>query len=167
MPEPDQHPSLYQRLTSYLGTFGSSNTPPTDMPNQVKKNATEVDESSMPTKAESEITKTRLLLRADQVIAMTDGVIHQQEGVSEPIPRMEEGKKEKSEVITTLNQLKLQFNHILNRKDTSMQFFASASRSCVRKLRAIIYSVFGLDKPLLTGWQWLERLHSFSHFSVG
>ena len=96
--EPDLHPSLFQRLTSYFGSSGSSNTPPTDMPNQLKKNATEVKESSVPTKAESEVAKTRLLLRADQVTAMTDGLIHQKQEVFEPISKMEEEKKTKSEV---------------------------------------------------------------------
>ena len=93
--EPEQQPSLYQRLTSY---FGSSNNSPNKKPTQLKENVLELDESSMPAKVKSEVTKTRLLLRADQVIALTDGVIHQQEGLSEPIPRMEEEKKKKAEV---------------------------------------------------------------------
>ena len=94
--ESEQQPSLYQRLTSY---FGSSNNSPNKKPNQLKENAPELDESPMPAKAESEVTKTRLLLRADQVVAMTDGVIiHQHEGLSEPTPRREEEKKEKAEV---------------------------------------------------------------------
>ena len=75
-----QHPNMFGRLLAYVGSFGSSSTPPASepMPKPNETSANNLDESSLPTKSDTEITKTRLLMRADQVIALTDGV-------SEPI----------------------------------------------------------------------------------
>ena len=89
-----QHLNMFQRLLVYVGSFGSSSTPPASEPKQNEESANNLDESSLPSKSDTEITKTRLLVRADQVIALTDGVIYQQDEVSEPI----EAEKEKAEV---------------------------------------------------------------------